>query len=477
MSPEPVIIVPMNSRDNFGPRRPANNSGGADGAGGMEIARDRHGKPILDRYGRPVRKGVIPPSSNEPNGPTESTGRKEPQRREIPNQPEGPRYRRAEPLPPRDANPDANRGYQPQPGQYQGQYPGQQPQQGQPFGEPQFGGYPERSGRGRAGRGEPPRPTRRPRGRATPRPRKRKRFSFFKALGLLLAIVLAFSIGAAVWIDTKLQRIDALQDYDGRLGNTSGTNWLLVGSDSRAGLSQEDADRLMAGELDESVGRTDTIMVVHIPRFGGDATMLSLPRDSWVDIPGYGQNKLNQAFSLGGPALLQQTVEQATGIHLDHYAEIGFGGFANVVDAVGGVEMCLDEPLDDPMAGINLQAGCQELDGPTALGYVRSRYASAQGDLDRVERQRKFLAALSNKIKSPGTLLNPFKNLKVADALSANMKVNEGDHVWNLASLGLAMAGGAKQETVPIAGYENTYAGNVALWDEAGAEEMFAELR
>lgn len=467
----------MNSRDSFGSRRPANNSGGADGAGDMEIARDRHGKPILDRYGRPVRKGVIPPSSNEPNGPTESTGRKEPQRREIPNQPEGPRYRRAEPLPPRDANPDANRGYQPQPGQYQGQYPGQQPQQGQPFGEPQFGGYPERSGRGRAGRGEPPRPTRRPRGRATPRPRKRKRLGFFKALGLLLAIVLAFSIGAAVWIDTKLQRIDALQDYDGRLGNTSGTNWLLVGSDSRAGLSQEDADRLMAGELDESVGRTDTIMVVHIPRFGGDATMLSLPRDSWVDIPGYGQNKLNQAFSLGGPALLQQTVEQATGIHLDHYAEIGFGGFANVVDAVGGVEMCLDEPLDDPMAGINLQAGCQELDGPTALGYVRSRYASAQGDLDRVERQRKFLAALSNKIKSPGTLLNPFKNLKVADALSANMKVNEGDHVWNLASLGLAMAGGAKQETVPIAGYENTYAGNVALWDEAGAEEMFAELR
>ena len=460
----------MNSRDNFGSRRPANNSGGADGTGGMEIARDRHGKPILDRYGRPVRKGVIPPSNKEshtrPTG-NEPARHNQPQRREIPNQPEGPRYRRAEPLPPRDATLNADRGYQPQPGQ-----------QGQPFGDPQFGGYPDdRSGRGRAGRGEPPRSTRRPRGRATQRPRKRKRFGFFKALGLLLAIVLAFSIGAAVWIDTKLQRIDALQDYDGRLGSTSGTNWLLVGSDSRAGLSEEDADRLMAGELDDSVGRTDTIMVVHIPRFGGDATMLSLPRDSWVDIPGYGQKKLNQAFSLGGPALLQQTVEQATGIHLDHYAEIGFGGFSNVVDAVGGVEMCLDEPLDDPMAGINLQAGCQELDGPTALGYVRSRYASAQGDLDRVERQRKFLAALSKKIKSPGTLLNPFKNLKVADALSANMTVNEDDHVWNLASLGLAIAGGATQETVPIAGYENTYAGNVALWDDAGAEEMFAKLR
>lgn len=447
----------MNSRDNFGPRRPTNNSGGTDGAGGTEIARDRHGKPLLDRYGRPVRKGVIPPSNNG------STGHNEPQRHEIPQQPEGPRYRRAEPIPPRDAGLDANRGYR--------------SQQGQPFGEPQFGGYTERPGRARSGGGEPPRSTRRPRGRATPRPKRRKRFGFFKMLGLLLIIVLAFSIGAAVWIDTKLQRTDALQDYDGRLGGTSGTNWLLVGSDSRAGLSKEDADRLMAGELNDSVGRTDTIMVVHIPRFGGEATMLSLPRDSWVDIPGNGKNKLNQAFSIGGPALLQQTVEQATGIHLDHYAEIGFGGFANVVDAVGGVEMCLDEPLEDPMAGINLQAGCQELDGPTALGYVRSRYTSAQGDLDRVERQRKFLAALSKKIKSPGTLLNPFKNLKVADALSANMTVNEDDHVWNLASLGLAMAGGAKQETVPIAGYEDTYAGNVALWDDADAEEMFAKLR
>lgn len=489
----------MNSRDNFGSGRPADKYGSADSSGGsggpggpgsasanggMEIARDRHGKPLLDRYGRPVRRGTIPPSTNQPS-------RREipnqPSRREIPNQPEGPRYRRAEPLPPRDAGQSSQgyqgrqsyTGYEPTSGQapHTSQVPRQpqQPVQSQPFGDPQFGSYSGRSSR--SGQGEPPRGTRRPRGRTAPRPKKRKRFGFFKAVGLLLVIVLAFSIGAAVWIDTKLQRTDALQDYDGRLGSTSGTNWLLVGSDSRAGLSKEDADRLMAGELDDSVGRTDTIMVVHIPRFGGDATMLSLPRDSWVDIPGNGMNKLNQAFSIGGPALLQQTVEQATGIHLDHYAEIGFGGFSNVVDAVGGVEMCLDEPLDDPMAGIKLQAGCQELDGPTALGYVRSRYTSARGDLDRVERQRKFLAGLSKKIKSPGTLLNPIKGLKVADSLSANMHVNEGDHVWHLASLGLAMAGGAKQETVPIAGYENTYAGNVALWDDAGAEEMFAKLR
>lgn len=455
----------MNSRDNFGSGRSGEGSGANNRANDTEIARDRHGKPLLDRYGRPVRRGrgVIPPSTTEP------PRREQPS---SPEQPEKPHYRRAEPLPPRDSSQEyqgyrASQDYQPS--------PSQQPRQGQPFGDPQFGNYSGRSAR--PGSRETPRPSRRPRGRTAPRPKRRKRFGFFKVVGMLLAIVLALSIGAAVWVDSKLQRIDALQDYDGRLGGTSGTNWLLVGSDSRAGLSKEDGDRLMAGELNDSVGRTDTIMVVHIPRFGGQATMLSLPRDSWVDIPGNGKNKLNQAFSIGGPALLQQTVEQATGIHLDHYAEVGFGGFANVVDAVGGVEMCLDEPLDDPMAGIKLQAGCQELDGPTALGYVRSRYTSAQGDLDRVERQRKFLAALSQKIKSPGTLLNPFKNLKVADSLSSNMKVNEGDHVWHLASLGMAMAGGAKQETVPIAGYEDTYAGNVALWDDAGAEEMFSQLR
>lgn len=468
----------MNSRDNYGSGR---NPGNSDGS---EFARDRHGKPLLDRYGRPVRKGggVIPPSNNqsprrETRNLSDSMHAERSAQPERPAQPEEPQYRRAEPQYRRAEPQAAPPATHPRASQWQA--PSAQPgpgdhaaQPGQTFGDPQFGSSPDRAGR----RGDS-RPARRPRSRTAPRPKRRKRFGFFKTVGLLLAIVLAFTIGATVWIDTKLQRTDALQDYDGRLGGTKGTNWLLVGSDSRAGLSKEDADRLMAGELDDSVGRTDTIMVVHIPRFGGDATMLSLPRDSWVDIPGYGQNKLNQAFSLGGPALLQRTVEQATGIHLDHYAEVGFGGFANVVDSVGGVEMCLDEPLDDPMAGIKLQAGCQELDGPTALGYVRSRYTSARGDLDRVERQRKFLAGLSKKIKSPGVLLNPFKNLKVADALSSNMQVNEGDHVWHLASLGLALAGGAKQETVPIAGYQDTYAGNVALWDEAGAEELFSKLR
>lgn len=304
-----------------------------------------------------------------------------------------------------------------------------------------------------------------------------RRIGPVKILGFLLAAVVAFVLGVGLWVDGSLHRTDALVNYDGRPGNTSGTNWLLVGTDSRAGLSRQDADRLTAGELDDSTGRTDTIMVVHIPSGGGKARVVSFPRDSWVDIPGEGKNKINQAFAAGGPPLLQRTIEQATGLRIDHYAEIGFGGFANVVDAVGGITMCLDQPLVDPMAGINLQAGCHQMNGPTALGYVRSRYTSANGDLDRVQRQRAFLSALSDKITSPGTLLNPFRALPVTKTLAGAVTVNNGDHVWNLARLALAMSSSPQQDTVPIASFMDTYAGNAAVWDEPAAQKLFEEMR
>lgn len=313
--------------------------------------------------------------------------------------------------------------------------------------------------------------------RAVRRPRWRPRFGIFKTLVALVLILVLVMVGSLFWVDSKLNRVEALKNYSGRVGNTKGTNWLLVGSDSRAGLDKKDAERLMAGELNDSVGRTDTIMIVHVPSFGGKPTMVSLPRDSWVDIPGQGKNKLNQAFSIGGPALLQQTVEQTTGLHIDRYAEIGFGGFANVVDSVGGLEMCLKEPLKDGMAGIDLKAGCQKMDGPTALGYVRSRYTSARGDLDRVDRQKEFLSALSKKVASPGTILNPFRGLPTAKSMAKSLTVNKKDHAWNLALLGLSMRGGADQETVPIGSYMDTYAGNVAVWDDQAAKDIFNKLK
>src|SRR5699024_10809470 len=115
---------------------------------------------------------------------------------------------------------------------------------------------------------------------------------------------------------------------------------LLVGSDSRQGLSEEDQAELGTGG-DVGIGRTDTIMLLHIPR-SGSAQLVSIPRDSYVNVPGFGSDKINAAFTYGGPQLLAQTVEEATGVGIDHYAEIGMGGLANVVDSVGGVEICVE---------------------------------------------------------------------------------------------------------------------------------------
>ncbi|AHI02326.1 transcriptional regulator [Corynebacterium falsenii DSM 44353] len=533
-----------------------------------DVARDRNGKPILDRFGRPVRRRPLPPSSKgtgagvgtgtgaagseeRPRGRHAAPDGERPEwlERRLRDQPRawensgergahsaggaharhsadradradrGDRSDRAARNPRyggyerNDRNADSPRrreGVVPEPPRYsrREQHDRELRNREQPY-APNRGDYRRRAAAaagaaGVAGAGAaasagaypPPRPNapermegwqapeQRPgrssrrsarvaRGEGRP---KRRRIKIGRILAAVLVVIVALTVGTGVWINSKLQRTDAIQNYDGRLGNTSGTNWLLVGSDSRAGLTEADADRLMAGELDDTVGRTDTIMLVHLPTFGGQATMLSIPRDSYVDIPGYGQSKINESFSLGGPALLQRTVEQATGIHIDHYAEIGFGGFANVVDAVGGIEICVKDPLDDPMAGINLQPGCQKMNGPTALGYVRSRYASANGDLDRVQRQRQFLTALSDKIASPGTLLNPFRAVKVIDTVTASLTVDNSDNVLNLARLAWGIRG-AKQETVPTSGTEDTDAGNVLLWDDGAAEQLFQSLR
>ena len=216
----------------------------------------------------------------------------------------------------------------------------------------------------------------------------------------MLVLAAGGLVGGAVWIDTSLHRV-AVFDYAERPAAGAGTTWLLVGSDSRAGLTPDQQAELTTGG-DLGNGRTDTILVVHIPALGSSAptTMVSIPRDSYVDIPGHGKDKINAAFAEGGAPLMAQTVEQATGLRLDHYAEVGFDGFSVVVDALGGIQVCPADPIDDPLAGINLPAGCQTLDGRNALGYVRSR-ATPRADLDRMVHQREFMAAVMHKAGSP----------------------------------------------------------------------------
>jgi len=276
------------------------------------------------------------------------------------------------------------------------------------------------------------------------------------------------------YADNSLHRVDAIDNYAGRPAGGAGTNWLIVGSDSRQGLSDAQANRLHTGsEADAGGSRTDTIMLLHLPGHG-QPTMVSLLRDSSVEIPGHGRDKINAAFSFGGPKLLVRTVEQNTGLRIDHYAEIGLGGFANVVGDVGGVRMCLDQAVHDDYAGVNLKAGCQTLNGPDALGYVRSRHAFATSDYARTEHQRQFVGALASKITSPGVLLNPFRSIPAILDLPGALTVDHGSGLWDLITLARHVHNFSKvvSTAVPIGGSD----GSDLIWDPAKSQQLFHDL-
>ena len=280
-----------------------------------------------------------------------------------------------------------------------------------------------------------------------------------------------------MWVESNLRRVEVFSAYEGRPGGGAGTNWLLVGSDSRGDLTPEQQAELSTGG-DLGNGRTDTILFIHIPApFSGEpTTMVSIPRDSYVEIPGYGSDKINAAFAEGGPALLAQTVEQATGVRLDHYAEIGFAGFGAVVDALGGVEICPPEAISDPLAGIELAAGCQTVDGRNALGYVRSR-ATPRADLDRMLHQREFMASMLHRASSPVTWINPWRWYSVPRAVLDALTVDEDAHVWDLLRLGWALHGSTTTLTVPIGEFTGNESGSVVVWDATTAPELFDALR
>ncbi|XVQ08744.1 LCP family protein [Spirillospora sp. CA-255316] len=307
-------------------------------------------------------------------------------------------------------------------------------------------------------------------------PRRRRRRRWPRVLAVLLVIVLGLTVAGYFYLDSRLKREPVL-DQAGRLADTPGTNWLIVGSDSREGLSAADRKRMATGKAQGR--RTDSMMLLHYG--SGGTSLISLPRDSYVSIPGRGMNKLNAAFAFGGPKLLVKTLEQATGVRIDHYAEIGFGGFVGVVDAVGGVEMCVKERMRDPKAGLNLAPGCQTLDGAQALGYVRTR-ASARADLDRVDRQRQFFGALMKKATSPGVMFNPARSVPLALNATSNFLVDEDDHLHDLVRMMWAMKGVSGGDgvttAVPIGGAGSSPSvGAYITWDKRKAGALFDALK
>jgi LCP family protein required for cell wall assembly len=260
--------------------------------------------------------------------------------------------------------------------------------------------------------------------------------------------------------------------------SSSGKNVLIVGSDSRAGLTDEQQNELTTGSVEGD--RTDTIMLLHIPTFG-TPTLVSLPRDSWVPIPGFGSAKINAAYALGGPQLLITTVEQATGLEITDFVAVGFAGVANTTDALGGVTLCPVSDFNDELSGLNVSAGCQTMDGATALAYVRMRYQDPRGDLGRIERQQEFVAAVGRKALSPLTWLLPWRAFSTAHAAGEALTVSQGTNILDITRMGVAMAmisfGWGTSTTVPTEEASFDVDGQSALkWDSAAASELFAGL-
>ncbi|PID96724.1 MAG: transcriptional regulator [Actinomycetales bacterium] len=338
----------------------------------------------------------------------------------------------------------------------------QEPAYGQPTHEQQAYGRPGSPGR------QPPR--RRPRwGR--------------RVLGSVLVLVLAVLtyLAGIPWLAWRqVERVDTATAQPPP--PAAGANYLLIGSDSREGLSTEQAQALGADTVTTGK-RTDTIILVHVSAADAPPVVVSLPRDSYVAIPGHGKNKINAAYAFGGPRLLTETVEQATGLPIDGYLEIGFAGFAGVVDSLGGVEMCVAQPMNDPKAGLDVPAGCQTMDGATALAYVRARYSDPRGDLGRAERQRQFLGAVMRQAVSPGTVLNPVRYRSFADAAAGGVTVGQETSLWDAVAVARALrsvgAGDGVSAQVPVANpnYQTSNAGSAVLWDTDAAQEFFADLR
>lgn len=236
---------------------------------------------------------------------------------------------------------------------------------------------------------------------------------------LLLWLVYLVAVPVTAWNKATQVSFEASGD---RPGDQPGTTYLMVGSDSREGLSKKERRQLNTGDAGGS--RTDTIMLLHTG--SGPNLLMSIPRDLEVEIPGRGRGKINAAYAYGKAPLLVETIENLTGIRIDHYVEIGMGGVVGVVDAVGGVTICPRDRFVDKDAGLNIKKGCQEVDGKTALAYSRSRHAQKLGDLDRVRNQREVVAAIGKKVLSPWSVVNPIRYWKLNMALPDFFVFGEG---------------------------------------------------
>lgn len=321
----------------------------------------------------------------------------------------------------------------------------------------------------------------------TPPPTKRRRrWSIWRIIAGALAAYVLWLVALGVYAATSLDKVEALSPVP--IADTDGTVWLLVGSDSREGLSKKEQRKLRTGDTEGQ--RTDTIMVVH-QKLGQTPTLVSIPRDSWVTIPAHTATdgsevdarggKINAAFSYGGAPLLSETIEYNTGLHVDNYMEVGMGGIVTMTNAVGGIEVCFEEAITDENSGLDVQPGCQTLNGAEALAWVRMRYADPKGDLGRIERQRQYVALMADQLLSWQTLVNPFRQWDLVNAMLDSVRVDTGTGLINLGAFGAGMSriasGSGEVTTVPIDDTDHWENGQwVIKWDGEEADQLFSSM-
>ena len=309
-----------------------------------------------------------------------------------------------------------------------------------------------------------------------------------------VVILAAAGLGHAVItsLDKDIARVDPFKDMKDRPVAGHGMNVLLVGTDGRDRITEEERQKYRLGGT--PCNCTDTIMIVHLSADRDRATVVSLPRDTYAEVPAHtdpatGQQhgphpiRLNAAYAEGGPNLTVRTIEEMTNLKIDHYLEVDFVSFMKTVDVLGGVRICTAQPMKDPYTGLDLSAGTHLLGGGQALQYVRSRHVDGASDLGRMQRQQKFVAALLDRATSSGVLLNPVKFRDVAQAVLGSVRADQGFGTDELLELGRAMRNftprSSEFTTVPIAqvDYEVKGLGSTVKWDGTKAGALFGSLR
>lgn len=298
-------------------------------------------------------------------------------------------------------------------------------------------------------------------------------------------------------VSGQIARIDVFGGLKDRPEKTSqALNYLLVGSDTREGLTKEQMRELRVGSTATAAGgRSDTMLLVHISKSRDRVILVSLPRDSLVTLPEHvssanknkivpeSQAKLNAAFAFGGAPLLIRTIEANTNLKIDHYVEISFAGFAGMVDALGGVEVCTKVDIDDPKSHLVLAAGTHTLGGIEALKYVRTRDFDGRGDIGRMQRQQQFMSSVLRKATSSGVLLNPIKLVNFINASLASVTLDSQLNSNDLLELGKQMrnlaSGNVRTLTVPLATANGRVpgVGSVVIWDDVLASDLWQRLR